>query len=149
MVQLLGMLGSDHDGERAAAALHANRLLRNAGMTWNDLLDGADRYQEGYQQGFQDAAEKAMALHQEQQEEVERLRQQMQAGGSGWMPAGIGAHQDAARACLAAPVRWTPWEVEFLESMQFRFGSLSEKQTEILGRLYNKAEYYQQARRMR
>ncbi len=38
LVGVLGMLGSDHVGERAAAALAASRMVRNAGLTWGELL---------------------------------------------------------------------------------------------------------------
>ncbi|MGO8840922.1 MAG: hypothetical protein ACLQF1_07260 [Methyloceanibacter sp.] len=38
LVKLLGMLGSDHDGERAAAGALADRLLREQGLSWYDLL---------------------------------------------------------------------------------------------------------------
>jgi hypothetical protein len=38
LIRILGMLGSDHDGERAAAALAADRLVRVSGWTWWDLL---------------------------------------------------------------------------------------------------------------
>ena len=34
---ILGRLGSDHDGERAAAALLATRMLGSAGLTWQDV----------------------------------------------------------------------------------------------------------------
>ena len=37
-IQVCGMLGSDFDGERAAAALMATKMLRSAGMTWAELL---------------------------------------------------------------------------------------------------------------
>jgi hypothetical protein len=36
--QICGMLGSDQDGERAAAAFQATKMLRNAGLTWAELL---------------------------------------------------------------------------------------------------------------
>ena len=36
--RILGMLGSSHDGERAAAALKANELITNRGVTWADLI---------------------------------------------------------------------------------------------------------------
>lgn len=36
--RILGMLGSAHAGERAAAALAAHRLLTKAGVTWWDLI---------------------------------------------------------------------------------------------------------------
>jgi hypothetical protein len=38
LVKLLGMLGSAHDGERASAGLLATRLLRDRGLSWDDLL---------------------------------------------------------------------------------------------------------------
>ena len=43
LVNILGMLGSDHDGERAAAAALASRLVRDKGLTWDALIpaDGA------------------------------------------------------------------------------------------------------------
>jgi hypothetical protein len=38
LIKFLGMLGSDHDGERAAAALKASALVKAAGTTWDTLL---------------------------------------------------------------------------------------------------------------
>ncbi len=38
LVGVLGLLGSDQDGERAAAGLLATRLLRTAGVTWDTLI---------------------------------------------------------------------------------------------------------------
>jgi hypothetical protein len=38
LIKLLGMLGSAHDGERAAAGLKAHELLRRHGLTWSDIL---------------------------------------------------------------------------------------------------------------
>jgi hypothetical protein len=39
LVKVLGMLGSDHMGERATAADMASRMLKEAGLTWYDVLD--------------------------------------------------------------------------------------------------------------
>jgi hypothetical protein len=36
--KLCGMLGSDHDGERAAAALAADKLVRGLGLTWHQVI---------------------------------------------------------------------------------------------------------------
>jgi hypothetical protein len=36
--KLLGLLGSTHDGEVAAAGRAAHRLIREAGLTWPDVL---------------------------------------------------------------------------------------------------------------
>jgi len=38
LVAILGRLGSDYDGERAAAGLLAARLLRDRGLCWDDLI---------------------------------------------------------------------------------------------------------------
>src|SRR6516164_6718925 len=38
LIKLLGMLGSAHDGERAAAGLKAHELIRRHGLTWKELL---------------------------------------------------------------------------------------------------------------
>lgn len=38
LVKLCGMLGSDFEGERAAAALKVTLLLRRAGLRWDDVL---------------------------------------------------------------------------------------------------------------
>jgi len=37
--RILGMLGSAHEGERAAAAVAADRIIREMGTTWDVLLD--------------------------------------------------------------------------------------------------------------
>ena len=47
LVGILGRLGSDHDGERAAAGLLATRLLRAAGVGWNDLISSGARQTPG------------------------------------------------------------------------------------------------------
>ena len=38
LIGALGMLGSEHPGERAAAALHVERLRAKLGKTWRELL---------------------------------------------------------------------------------------------------------------
>jgi hypothetical protein len=38
LAAILGRLGSEHDGERAAAGLLATRFMRDHGLTWPDLL---------------------------------------------------------------------------------------------------------------
>ena len=40
LVGILGRLGSNHDGERAAAGLLAARLLCAAGLTWEQVIPG-------------------------------------------------------------------------------------------------------------
>ena len=38
LVNILGMMGSDHDGERAGAAALASRLVRDRGLTWDAVI---------------------------------------------------------------------------------------------------------------
>ncbi len=38
--RILGMLGSEHDGERAAAALAASKFLKDRNLTWWALIGG-------------------------------------------------------------------------------------------------------------
>ena len=38
LVKLCGIFGSDHAGERANAAAAADRLVRQAGLRWPDVL---------------------------------------------------------------------------------------------------------------
>lgn len=38
LAKLLGLLGSAHAGERDAAGLAAERLVRGAGLTWRQVL---------------------------------------------------------------------------------------------------------------
>jgi hypothetical protein len=38
LCKLLGMLGSTHAGERAAAGLKADQFVRKLGLTWGDIV---------------------------------------------------------------------------------------------------------------
>ena len=38
LAKLLGMLGSDHAGERAAAGLKADEMLKREGLRWADVI---------------------------------------------------------------------------------------------------------------
>ena len=40
---IAGMLGSDHAGERSAAAYQATKLLRRHGLTWREIIERALR----------------------------------------------------------------------------------------------------------
>jgi hypothetical protein len=41
LVKVLGMLGSDHDGEVAAAGRKAHCMLQAEGLTWGDVINPA------------------------------------------------------------------------------------------------------------
>jgi len=42
LAKVLGMLGSEHDGEVIIAARHADALVRRAGLTWRDVVTPTD-----------------------------------------------------------------------------------------------------------
>lgn len=46
LAKLLGMLGSDHAGERASAGAKADKAIRAAGLTWRDVIIGSAHNQE-------------------------------------------------------------------------------------------------------
>lgn len=78
-----GLLGSEHDGERAAAALKATELLRTQGKTWADVgIGSATTVAEGYANAalvdvFQKMldAERARTTH--MAEEINRLTREV------------------------------------------------------------------------
>jgi hypothetical protein len=39
LTKLCGMFGSHHDGERASAAAMADRLVRDLGLTWPEIIN--------------------------------------------------------------------------------------------------------------
>lgn len=57
LVGILGRLGSDFDGERAAAGLLANRMLQARGLTWADLLAAREAQQGGRSEAQQARAD--------------------------------------------------------------------------------------------
>ena len=38
LARICGLFGSDHPGERATAAFQANKLLRDRGLSWHDVI---------------------------------------------------------------------------------------------------------------
>ena len=38
LAKILGLLGSDHHGERAAAGAKAHELIRSLGLTWHEII---------------------------------------------------------------------------------------------------------------
>src|SRR5437763_1435766 len=75
LVKLCGMLGSDFEGERAAAALKITGLLRHLGWSWDQLLHwpGATT---GARTPARDAAQAASAA-------AQRCREHWKRGGPG------------------------------------------------------------------
>lgn len=66
LIQLLGMLGSAHDGERLNAARLAQRTLGEMGLTWEEFCGGGNgergdskSYMSGYNDGYRQGYDKA------------------------------------------------------------------------------------------
>jgi cell division protein FtsB len=83
LTRILGMLGSEHAGERAAAALAANRQVRALNTTWWDLLSPRTRAGQGgevirtvYEWGI-DHARAAEARMRQLRAENEQLRREV------------------------------------------------------------------------
>jgi len=43
LAKICGMFGSDHEGERASAALMADNLVKSLGLTWLDVFGAAEQ----------------------------------------------------------------------------------------------------------
>jgi hypothetical protein len=81
------MLGSDHPGERASAALAAHRLVKSLNTTWWDLLNPKSAEKSGdiiirtvYEWGI-DHAQAAESRIRQLREENERLRRELKKRG--------------------------------------------------------------------
>ena len=110
LAKLLGMLGSDHVGERAAAGLKATELLRAHGRTWADLI-----------QQFNDPAPRHPKPH---------------TTPSSWRVKAeccLDLHDQG----IISP-SLTTWEYGFLNDILERGYGLSEKQEAILDRISSK-----------
>lgn len=54
-IQIAGMIGSNHDGERLAATVKANAILAEHGLTWAEILQegGGTRYISSHEYNLQ------------------------------------------------------------------------------------------------
>jgi len=71
LAAVLGMMGSDHDGEALTAARTACRLLKAAGLTWPQVIDG-----NGNSTIFA-AVHRLLAENEDLRAEVDRLRRRI------------------------------------------------------------------------
>jgi len=102
LARILGMLGSDALGERAAAGLLATKLIKSHGLQWSDIIGGAVQAQQ---------------------------QRQPPPGQSGAHTRSNPATDlTLCRRHLGAV---TPWEANFIDGLQNR-RRLSEKQLAIL-----------------
>ena len=120
LAKLCGLFSSAHEGERASAAAQADALLRNAGMTWSDVI--APRWREPKTM----AAAIALCLqHPDQLAEELAFLQKMQSEKHPLSPARqrkIRAHVDKLKYRLGDELlerfgyRRRKWRIEDMES---------------------------------
>jgi len=115
LVKVLGMLGSAHDGEVAAAGRRADAMVKGAGLTWGDVITPAAPKPEP----------------QRQSRAPRRWRSPT-------------SPSDTATLCLLWPEVLTDWETNFCRSIVGR-RRISAKQTVVLERLARKVEAFAQA----
>jgi TolA-binding protein len=81
LIRILGMLGSNHPGERAAAAIAAHRQIRVMGTSWGEVLSapkvlrGETIVRTVYEYGI-DHVRAAEARMRQLRGEIERLKQE-------------------------------------------------------------------------
>jgi hypothetical protein len=114
LTKLCGLLGSDHDGERATAARMASDLLRQHKLTWAEVLMPAPA---------QARPCPACAAH----------RAPRRAAGRSWHRTLASLAELAARR----PTLFTAWERAFICNLLDR-RTISERQREILAELAEK-----------
>ena len=108
LARVCGLLGSDFDGERAEAARRATQILRDAGLTWRDLVAASP------------ASRPAPREPREGRDSVAPFD-----------------HVAAVRQCLADEALFSAWERAFLRTIQ-HWPRLSPRQRDILGRLVSR-----------
>jgi len=135
LAKLLGMCGSHHEGERANAARMASDMVREAGLTWPEVLAGDDnerarlraenktlrRDNEHLQRAARDAIERAM---------TPRPAEHIKATAEG--------AQRAAEDLLRYQGCLTAWEFDFLQSLFRLRGDPSQRQMRSLREITRK-----------
>jgi hypothetical protein len=111
LVRFCGMLGSDHDGERANAARMADRLIREAGLTWEAVIAVP------------------AALHRP----ASQAQPQPDPGASG-----MGRVAEAQRILALHRALLTQWEADFLQNIAGWRGPLSSRQQAVFDRIATK-----------
>jgi hypothetical protein len=120
LIHLLGMMGSDHDGEILAAALAAQRLVKGAGETWESILAPLSR-------------DEQRSWASSSRPEPERRSYKKTEP----------VYFEEVRACLERKNLLSQWERDFLESLLTRdWPNLTEKQRAIVDRVKEKLATY-------
>lgn len=126
LIQLLGMLGSEHDGEVLNAARLAQRELGAMGVTWAEVINGGAGYAQeaanaGYDRGFREG----LTRGKREAEEAARLKRP-----PNWQTFAL---------TLLHEYRLTEWEIGFCENFVERgWASPTPKQHGVFERIASK-----------
>jgi hypothetical protein len=149
LLQVLGMTGSIHNGEAISALRIAQRLMRESGIGWPDLLNGAAELplREEIRQ-LQHRLSVATAACRKLLHENDALKSAVALGGeTDWTEAGD--HRNQAKWALGLhrvrTVQLRRFELDFLTTVSSWNGNLTPKQAPIFSRIIGRlaAEYGQ------
>lgn len=150
--KLVGMLGSDGDGERANAAALANRLLREVDLTWGEVVGAAPdgSFHNPTSDMLQRRLDAVVAINLRQKADICRLeaevaqlkapktdfRKRKGPNGTAWTTASAGKEYESdlqrdlneAIDQIEAAIELNDWEVQFLVSIRTLKWKISPKQ---------------------
>jgi hypothetical protein len=126
-VRVIAMVGSAHDGEALTAARLAERLLRDGGLTWADLLKPHAELNVAV-----DAAQALLAENEQLRAELDQYRNSVSVAGD-WHQ--VGDYRAQARWALGLAerglVRLNGFERSFLWTISRWRGALTDRQQPI------------------
>lgn len=146
LVQLLGMLGSDFDGEVVNAGRLAVRMLKDARTSWSEILDG------GQERVAVEAARVLLAENERLELENRELREDLARVRRPPLPQTWTLPQTPGEQTAQA-IEWTAilndWERGFITDMSERWRPPTERQQECLDRISTKIAGVARARGLR
>jgi hypothetical protein len=138
LAKLLGLIGSDHDGEVVAAARKADELRRAAGLTWAQLLDSEDAKRRV--EIATDAARMLLSENERLRDELAYLKAAIERPVVPQPWSDSETLQDGAQACLLWDRTLDQLGTGFLQSLLRRRRILAKRQAEVLGRIGEKVD---------
>ena len=119
LANICARLGSDFEGERAAAALLATKLLKKHGATWSSALTARD----------------PVIIERDRDPVVSYLNVLDRLGKDGWASLAVIA--------LYPEVQRTPWVREFVAGVSRKRGAhLSDKQRRVISGLFDQVRAF-------
>lgn len=154
LIKVVGLLASDHDGERSCAARMASDLLKAYGLTWEDVFRSAFQTDRALGQRMQrsednraEAEAQAQWRQRQERDDVEysaareRYRRHQHANPRFKIMNGVKA-ADVLRALKVMPRNLADWDIAFIDDILRRGGAkngMTEKQWNLVFDLANKA----------